>query len=263
MGWNINLFSRYWRKLHIVLIIIVALALAYRDVGLSSVVGEVTLRVFYFPFYRVKSSIDALVAVNSENERLRLGLADAMSKVALLEEAGRENIRLRAVIGFEPPLGYILLPAEVITVSGDRMPIAAVINRGTRDGVTVGQPIINEEGLIGRIVSITNSFSTVQLLTDPANRVAVRVAESREMGIAKYVMGRGLIVDNIPVRGDVKPGDQILSSGLGGVYPRALVVGTVIAVDHSENDAFARVRLAPAADFNSLDELFVLKSGGR
>ncbi len=263
MSWISNLFSGYWRKLHFVIIILLALLLAYNDDGVSGAVSEGTLTVLYYPFFKVQHSIDELIGVKKDNDDLRAKLADAVTRVSMLEEAARENIRLRSILGFEPPTGYTLLPAEVIAVSGVKIPTSAVLNRGYKDGVVTGLPIINEEGLIGKVISVTDYYSTVQLLTDPANRVAVRVAESREMGIAKYVMSRGLIVDNIPVRGDVKPGDQILTSGLGGLYPPGLKVGTVIAVDHSETDPFSQVRLAPAADFNSLDELFVLRVKGR
>jgi rod shape-determining protein MreC len=263
MRWISNLFTGYWRRLHFITIILLSLALLYRNDGLSTIVSDVTITVLYYPFSKIKQSLDELVGVSKENRELRARLADSVTRVSMMEEAARENIRLRSVLGFEPPSGYTLLPAEVISSDGIKIPTSAVISHGYSDGVVTGEPIINEEGLIGKVVSVSEHYATVQLLTDPANRVAVRVAESREMGISKYVMSKGLTVDNIPVRGDVKPGDQILTSGLGGLYPPGLKVGTVIAVDHTEGEPFLQVRLAPAADFNSLDELFVLRAKGR
>lgn len=263
MRWISNLFSRHWTKLHYLVVFLLGLVLLSPDFGVSTATSEVVLRGLYYPFFLAHNSLEDLLLVNAENQRLRLELMDSKVRLTMLEEAGRENFRLRSILGFEPPIGYSLLPAEVTLTTGIRLPTSAVINRGIIDGVSVGEPIISEEGLVGKIVSVSSTFSTVQLLTDPTSRVAVRVSESREMGIAKYIMLKGLIVDNIPTRGDVKPGDQILSSGLGGVYPAGLVVGTVIAVDRPENDPFCEVRLAPAADFNSLDELFVLRAKSR
>lgn len=263
MSWISSFFSKSWRKIHVIFIFVLSFALAIQSLGLSTLVSEGVLQSFYLPFSKIKNSVNDLRKVHEDNERLRERLVDANVKLSMLEEAGRENIRLRSVLGFEPPTGYSLLPAKVLAVTGDKVPTEAVINRGYLDGVTLSEPIINEEGLLGKIISVSHSYSTVQLLTDPLNRVAVRVAESREMGIAKYVMSQGLIVDNVPYQGDVKQGDLIISSGLGGLYPPGLVVGTVIAVERPKSDPFLTVRLAPAADFNSLDELFILRAKGR
>ena len=263
MSWISGLFSKSWRKIHLIIILLFSILLTVQGAGISALVSEGVLQSFYLPFSRVKNSVNDLRKVNDENKRLQEALVTANVKLSMLEEAGRENIRLRAVLGFEPPAGYTLLPAKVLAATGIKVPTEAVINRGYLDGVTVNEPIINEDGLLGKVVSVSHSFSTVQLLTDPTNRVAVRVSESREMGIAKYILSQGLIVDNIPYQGDVKQGDQIISSGLGGLYPPGLVVGTVIAVERPKADPFLTVRLAPAADFNSLDELFVLRAKGR
>jgi rod shape-determining protein MreC len=262
MTWIPGLSSK-GRSVQLVVVALAITLLIVPTLGVSSFLSEAALNTVYFPFFRVKSAINDLTKVHEENQKLRQSLVDASIKVTLLEEAGRENIRLRSILGFEPPLGYTLLPAKVMAVTGNRLPVSAVINRGEMDGVTLNEPIINEEGLLGRVSAITTTHCSIQLLTDPTNRVAVRVAESREMGIAKFVPSQGLIVDNIPSQGDVKQGDLILSSGLGGVYPPGLVVGTVIAVERPRQEPFLIVRLAPAADFNSLDELFVLRAKGR
>lgn len=262
MTWIPGLFAK-GRSAHFVVVALAITVLLIPTLGVSGFLSEAALNSIYYPFVRVKNAINDLTSVHEENQKLRESLVDASIRVTLLEEAGRENIRLRSILGFEPPLGYTILPAKVMAVVGNRLPVSAVINRGMMDGVTLNEPIINEEGLLGRVSSLTETHCTIQLLTDPTNRVAVRVAESREMGIAKYVPSQGFIVDNIPSQGDVKQGDLILSSGLGGVYPPGLVVGTVIAVERPKQEPFLIVRLAPATDFNSLDELFVLRAKGR
>jgi rod shape-determining protein MreC len=258
-----SLFSRSWRSSHIIIIIGLIILLSVQGLGISTLVSEGVMKSFYLPFIKIKSTITDLRGVYDENQRLREQLVDANVQLSMLQEAERENNRLRAIVGFEPPIGYSLLPAKILSVTGDRIPISAVINRGSADGIMVNEPIINEEGLIGKIVSVSYSFSTVQLLTDPMSRVAVRVAESREMGIAKYLPSQGLIVDNVPSQGDVKQGDLVISSGLGGIFPPSLVVGTVIAVEKPKQEPFLIIKLAPAADFNSISELFVLRVRGR
>jgi rod shape-determining protein MreC len=262
MTWLPGLFFK-GRSAHFLVMALAITLLLIPALGISTFLSEAALNTVYFPFFHVKNTINDLASVHEENQKLRQALVDASIRVTLLEEAGRENIRLRSILGFEPPSGYTLLPAKVMAVTGNKLPVSAIVNRGEMDGVRLNEPIINEEGLLGRVSSLTETHCTIQLLTDPTNRVAVRVAESREMGIAKFLPSQGMIVDNIPSQGDVKQGDLILSSGLGGVYPPGLVVGTVIAVERSKQEPFLIVRLAPSADFNSLDELFVLRAKGR
>ncbi|HPC10705.1 MAG TPA: rod shape-determining protein MreC, partial [candidate division Zixibacteria bacterium] len=135
--------------------------------------------------------------------------------------------------------------------------------RGSADFVRVDQPVINQYGLIGRVRSTTPRFATVQLLTDPANRVAGRIERSREMGIVRYLPGRGMILDNFPIFGDIAVGDTVVSSGLGGIYPEGLVVGVVTDVHRGEHAAFADVAIDPAVNFQSIEELFLLRTEGR
>lgn len=261
MNWISNLFFRYWRNVHFSAVIVVSVILILNYPAINGLISQAAIGSFYYPFAKLKNLVVRLSSVDRENEMLRQSLVDASVRLSRLDEAERENLRLRAVLGFEPPTGYTLQPAQVLSVSGGRIPTAAVINRGEHDSVYVNQPVINRDGLIGRISAVTADFATVQLLTDPVNRVAVRVADSREMGIAKYT-SHGMILDNFPIQGDIATGQQIVSSGLGGVYPAGLIVGTVTEVERPAEAAFCNVTIAPAANFNSLEELFLLRPGG-
>jgi len=259
MRWISNLFSRYWRNVHFITVLLLSLILILGGGQVTGLTSGAVVAVFYAPFALIKNTVLTLSNVNSDNERLQEALAQASAKVVQLEEMERENERLRAILGFPPPENYTRIPAEVVAVSGDPVSLAAIINRGTRDSVKVDQPLVNEQGLIGRVISVSPLSATVQLLTDPTARVAVRVADSREMGIVKYRVGTGMILDNFPIQGSVKEGDLILSSGLGGIYPPGLVVGTVTSVERPEEEPFCRVRIQSATNFNSLEELFILR----
>ena len=111
-------------------------------------------------------------------------------------------------------------------------------------------------------MGVSDDFSTVQLLTDPANRIASRIQRSRDMGIAKYRQGEGMILDNFPVQGEIIVGDTVISSGLGQVYPSGLKIGIVTSVERGPDEVFCRVRMKTSADFGRLDELFVLRPEG-
>ncbi len=258
MNWISGPFSRYWRNVHLVSIALLTVVLIYNDPPINGFVSNLATRVFHLPFAAIKVSVLDLKEVNEENQRLHERLTEAEFRVWSLEEDRRENIRLRTMLGFEPPPGYTLLPVRIIKIIGDEIPSSAIVNRGAQDSIFINQPVINEDGLIGRIVAVMPDYSTIQLLTDPTNRVAARVADSRDMGIAKTHISEGLVLENLPIQGDVKVGDLIVSSGLGGVYPSGLVVGTVAEVVRPEDEPFCRVKLTAAVNFYSLDELFVL-----
>jgi rod shape-determining protein MreC len=258
MSWITNLFAKQWRNLHFLAIVLLSAALIIFSSNIVPSVNQIVLSVFYWPFAEIKNGVTGLMAVEQENRQLRQQLTESSVVISMYSEASRENARLRAVLGFEPPAGYTLLPAEIISVAGEYFPVSAIINRGSDDSVFVDLPVINQQGLIGRVVSVSEDYATVQLMTDPSNRVAARLAASREMGIVKFSVAEGMKLDNFPVQGTIHVNDTVLSSGLGGVYPPGLRVGTVKEVIRPEHEPFCEVRLTPEVNFHSIDELFVL-----
>jgi rod shape-determining protein MreC len=263
MNWFTNLFARHWRNVHLTVISLLIIILIVGQSTVNPFLRQITVGTFYAPFATVKNAFLEYRSVAAENRNLREKLVETSTTLAMYEEAARENVRLRSVLGFEPPAGYSLIPAEIVSVSGEYIPMSAVINKGSSDSLRVDQPVINQQGLIGRISSVSANNAVVQLLTDPANRVAARIAESREMGIIKYSAGSGMMLDNFPIGGDIKVGDLLLSSGLGGVYPSGLKVGTVEEVELPEHEVFAKIKVKPAVNFYSIDELFILKEAGQ
>lgn len=253
------LYMKYWRNIHISIVIVLTGILVYNPPVVNSYISQGIVGSLYFPFFKLKTVVSDLSVVNEENRRLQEALMETSMKINLLEEIERENARLRGILGFDPPAAHEMVPARVISVFGEPIPISATINRGESDSVLMRQAIINEQGLVGRISAVSHDFASVQLLTDPTNRVAARVGNSREMGIARYVTGEGMILDNVPIQATVEPGDQIISSGLGGVYPAGLMIGTVTSVIRPADEPFCRISLTPASNFNSLEELFILR----
>jgi len=256
-----SLFPKDWRNLHFTLIVFFSLLLVIGVPGINQIASRAIVNTLYYPFFRLKYLMVQVGTTSAENSLLTQKLVEANAKISVLEEASRENERLRSILGFDPPAGYSLLPAKVISVSyGGHRPVAAVINKGARDSVAIDEAVINQQGLIGRIKEVMIEYSVVQLLTDPANRVAARISETREMGIVKYQSGKGLMLDNFPVQGTIQEGDLIVSSGLGGVYVAGLLVGNVQSVVRQPDEPFCEITLRPAASFSSVEEVFVLRS---
>ena len=254
-----NVITKHLRNFHFISIIITIVILFAGEKIVNPFLNQAISVVFYAPFAKMKNSFIELQSVSEDNARLSQALIDVSMKISFYEEAALENDRLRSILGFQPPENYDLLPAKVISISGEYTPITAKINKGSNDSIWVDQPVINQEGLIGRISSVSPDFSVVQLLTDPSNRVAARVVSSREMGIIKYNTSSGMYLDNFPIQGDIAIDDIIISSGLGGIYPAGLNVGKVVEVIKEELEPFYKVKIQPASNFFSLEELFILR----
>ncbi|MEE8149549.1 MAG: rod shape-determining protein MreC [candidate division Zixibacteria bacterium] len=256
-----NLFPKNWRNLHFIVLVFFSILLIFGGETINAPTSRIIINSFYYPFFKIKTFVAEMSTISAENDLLRQQLVKSRTRIAMLEKEARKNERLGPLQDFEPPEGYSLVPAKVISVNYDgSLPISAVINRGARDTIAVDQPVVNLSGLIGRIKEIMGDVSVVQLLTDPANRVAARIAETREMGIVKYESNKGLVLANFPVQGEIHEGDLIVSSGLGGVYAAGLTIGNVKRVVRRDDEPFCDVTLEPAARFGSLEELFVLRS---
>ncbi len=256
-----SLFPRDWRNLHFTLIIFFSIMFIFQIPAINEFSSQIIVKTIYFPFFRLKNLMVEIGNTSSEINLLRHKLVEAGTKISVLEEAERENERMRIILGFDPPAGYSLLPSKVISVSyGGNRPVAAIISKGSNDAIAVDQPVVNQFGLIGRIKAVMDDFSIVQLLTDPANRVAARISDTREMGIVRYHSGKGLILDNFPFQGTIQEGDVIVSSGLGGVYVAGLLIGQVGAVVRQPDEPFCEIELLPAGSYSSVEEVFVLRS---
>ena len=260
MNWISTQFSRHGRYINVAAVLILSLLLIFGPSEINESLDQTVLAGLYYPFYKVENFIEIMISQSNSNDQLRESLMKLSLQLSEYKEILRENIRLRSTLEFEPPQGYYLMPAVVISVSGYEMPMSAIINQGINDSVFNNNPVINQDGLVGRISSTTPDFATIQLLTDPLNRVAARVASSREMGIVKYKIMGGMILDNFPLHGSIVVGDTVISSGLGGIYPSGLIVGYVTKIERDETEPFCHVKLTPAVNFHSVEEVFVLKT---
>ncbi len=261
MNWISSLFTRHARNIHLALVAVLSLYLIFGSEQVKKFIGNVFIVGFYTPFETVKQVYGTISHRAEELEQLHHQLTIVTQTLTTCQEQLRECNRLSQAQGFAPPPGYAIIPAKVIAIAdfGTPLPMKATINKGRRDSVESNLPIINQNGLLGRVDIVMENYSSVRLLTDPANRVAARLARSREMGIIRYSPRQGMILDNFPVQGDVKVGDTVLSSGLGGIYPGGLIIGTVAEVSRPEHKPFCHIIVKPAANVRSLEEIFILK----
>jgi rod shape-determining protein MreC len=183
-----------------------------------------------------------------ENERLQqenLVLQGRSQQMASLQA---ENVRLRALLNSSALLRDDVLVAELIGVSPDPERLQLVLNKGESDGVFVGQPLIDADGLMGQIVEVSSGTSRALLITDVTHSVPVQVNRN---GVRAIAEGTGVLgsleVRHVSATTDILPGDLLVTSGLGGRFPEGYPVAVVKEVERDPGEAFARVVAVPSA----------------
>lgn len=188
-------------------------------------------------------------------------LARLELEITRCEEDRLENARLRALLELKESLPMPAVAASVLANSVRGASKTCLIGRGSGDGLRPDLPVVNAQGVVGRIWSVGRGISKVQLLVDASSGVAVLVQRSRVQGV---LVGRGdelLELRYLSPLDEVAAGDLLLTSGQDGIYPRGLPVGVVAEV--RELGPLQRsVTVVPRVDFNRLEEVLVLTSTG-
>ncbi|NNL99324.1 MAG: rod shape-determining protein MreC [Gammaproteobacteria bacterium] len=197
----------------------------------------------------VVTGLVARKSLVSDNERLyreNLMLQTRAQRFNALQE---ENRRLRLLLDSTPSGGDRVLIADLMAVSTRNSAHEVVLNKGQRNGVFVGQPVLDASGIMGQILHAGPFSSTGMLITDPRQAVPVMLNRTGLRAIAVGTeSGLWLDVDFIPNNADVREGDLLVSSGMGGVFPAGYPVAEIISVRLDPADAFAIVRAQPSAD---------------
>lgn len=194
-----------------------------------------------------------------ENRALRNELLIAKARLTRLQTAALDNAQLRELLGVAERRGLDVQLAPILDIDLDPTRQRLVLDAGSRDGVHVGQAVIDAGGLMGQVIAVTPLHSTVLLLTDPDHAVPVTVARN---GVRLIVYGRGgsLELRDIPLSAGVEVGDEIVTSGLGGRFPAGFPVGTISALRPDDTHAFLVGELKPAAKLDRGRDVLLLKS---
>ena len=194
---------------------------------------------------------DSLSQLQEQNRELA-------SLVIQLEEYRLENERLAALLGLSNAYSLEATAAHILKTSVDSWNQTITIDKGTEDGVAVGMPVMSPNGLIGQIESVGRITSEVRLLTDPNSGVAVIIQGSRNEGVLNGSHSRLLYLTLISLDVPVSPGDAIMTSGAGGVYPKGIVIGEVTSVHYLPSDVYQTIVVRPTARVKYYEEVLVL-----
>lgn len=217
---------------------------------------------FTGPSTQVRSTLQALLELNTLRQRIadleRERDALAAENVRL-SEAQRENSILRQQLGYRqanPQLN--LLPAEVVGRDPSNILQFLLIDKGAQDGVREHMTVVTPRGLVGRVSRVGPNWARVLLITDLSSAVNSMVQRSRATGVVQgYVSGR-LVMRYIPQDESVQVSDLVITSGLGGGFPKGLLVGRVTEVRQKDIEIFQEAEVQSAVDFHHLEQVMVV-----
>lgn len=211
--------------------------------------GAVSVWTTYVDWKSVRSENHGLRA---ENERLRI-------QALQVQETSQENKRLRRLLALRERLPLSTLVGEVIGREGSGWLRSLTVNRGRGDGIAQQTAVIVPEGLVGRVIRVQMGASVIQLLNDPASTISAMVQRTRTAGLVEGEPGGGLRFKFMARDGaGIAPGDLIVTSGLGSLFPKGLPVGWVVTIEDKGSALFHFAVLMPVVDFARVEEVLLL-----
>jgi rod shape-determining protein MreC len=182
------------------------------------------------------------------------------TKLAALQEAQLQNDRIRELVAFAKAQNLPSIGAQVIGRATDSQERSILIDRGSSSGVRIGDAVIAAGGLVGQVVEVAPWDARVRLITDSASGVAVLVQRTRANGIVTGTLDGPLQLQFVDAKTPPVVGDVLITSGLGGVYPKGIVVGEVTNVSSSPTDLYPSVAVASRVLIDRIEEVLVVSS---
>ena len=210
---------------------------------------------------RAGASINSYENLKFDNERLRAEQLVQQTRLLKLEALEKENIRLRALLENSFKLGEQVLIAELLSVNTVPYEHIVTVNKGTRFGVHTQQPVFDANGVVGQVFRALPLTSDIMLITDPNHAIPVQINRN---GLLTIAVGSGqinrLTLPFLPGNADIKPGDLLITSGLGGTFPQGYPVAVVDEFPSQLGKPFANITATPSAQLDRNRELMIVWS---
>lgn len=199
-----------------------------------------------------------LVSTAEENQRLKKALGQSLEQLNRYSETEIANDRLRHLLGFEKEIPRPMIAAQVVGKDPSAWSKTIIVDKGTRDSVRQGAPVVIPEGIVGVVVEASARYAKVLLLTDPNSAVDALVQQTRARGIVKGGGADFCVFDYVLRKHDISVGDMVVSSGLDGVFPKGFRVGRISEIVRQNAGIFQKVSVTPYVDFEILEEVFII-----
>ena len=259
--------TRFWQTIILVLVALGLIALALG--GYLTPLSRIVLNPFVDAQTWLATRVQAIqnyieapqdvTRLMQRNVELEAQVSRLQAEIITLEQQLSETRILEALVDFarvNPENRYVA--ASVIGRDPSPFVKYVMINRGSDDGLRRGMPVVTQQGLVGRVAAVTAGAARVQLITDPASSVNIRIEPSRAQAILLGSITGELSLDMVPQSTEINIGDLVLSSGLGGNYPANILIGQVVSVRRRETDLFQSAAVQSVVDFSNLEIVLVI-----
>lgn len=224
-------------------------------------------KVAYTVNTKIKDFVDLCLnfsTVKEENKNLKE--ENAKLKNELLQYSGlkEENDQLRKVLSFKDSRdNYDYIATNIIGYSGGNILDGYIVDKGKDSGIEKGMVVIAPDGLVGQVTSVGSNWSIVKTILNEDVAVSVKVESTKEntgilRGYRESADKSVAKVENLPMDSNIKPGDKIVTSGLGQIYPKDIMIGTVKSVEEDKVNVMKNAIIEPTVNFNKLEELFIV-----
>ena len=210
------------------------------------------------PFNALGNIFSNLTASQETLSDLKQQNAELTGQVAQLAEAKETAERLEGLLGLQSTYNLQSTAARIIGGSSDAWSQTVTIDKGSLDGFEIGMPVCNAYGVIGQITEVALSSSTVLLINDETSGVSAMVQSSRAQGMLRGQADGSLRLEYVSTDYDVQVGDIVITSGLGGVFPKGLPLGTVSSVERRDNDVYYDIVVRTSASTENNEEVLVI-----
>lgn len=216
---------------------------------------------------KVKDFVDLCLNFSTVREENReLTKENANLKKTLLEysQLKQENDELRKVLNFKDSRAdYNYIATNIIGYAGGNILDGYIVDKGDNDGIEKGMIVIASDGLVGQVTSVGSNWSVIKSILNENIAVSVKVESTKEnTGILRGYRSKNgeseCKVENLPMDSNIKVGDSIVTSGLGQIYPKDIVIGKVISVEEDKVNVMKNAIVKPSVDFNKLESLFIV-----
>jgi rod shape-determining protein MreC len=201
--------------------------------------------------------------LRAENESLREQLASSEQKLIDYQEAYLENQRLRRMLDFKSTIQAETIPAQVVLHDLTGWFQTLMVDKGFRDQIAPDMAVVNDEGVVGRVLDVSDRYARILLLTDPGSSIDAIIQRNRVRGIVTGKDANTCFLKYVRGNLDVQVGDLITTSGKDGVFPKGLRLGTVTAVYKDPLDLFQRIEIKPLVRLSALEELLIIRQDGK
>ncbi len=220
---------------------------ALSDVALSAVTGV--------------TDLTELQNLRQRNADLEEALAQFQAELVELREIASDYQRLTELLDYTTTVqNQEFVTADVINVDQTGLRRTIIVNRGTRDGIRIGMPVMTSQGLVGRVLDVSANAARVLLVTDRDSAVSARLQTSRAQGSVRGQLSGNLRMTMIPLEASVQVGDLVITSGLGGNFPPDIVIGVVTSIRQFEFELFQEAEVTSLNNFDTLEFVLIITS---